>query len=161
MFCVSQPKVLALVSAAVLLLGVFFLVFPHSKEALSPMASVALHEVVVSFGQTVIHAELADTPELHERGLYGRESLSDGHGMLFVFPKSGEYGFWMKGMRFPIDIVWINAQHEVVGVERNVSPDSFPKVFYPPVPISLVLEVPAGFCDTHGIKVGDVVREKR
>src|SRR3989338_7198368 len=51
--------------------------------------------------------EIADTIQSHGRGLSGRAGLGADEGMYFVFPFRARYGFWMKGMKFPIDIVWI------------------------------------------------------
>ncbi len=83
---------------------------------------------------------VADSPIERARGLSGTASLSNGEGMLFVFEKLGIYGFWMKDMNYPIDIIWINEKWQVVGTSKNLSPDSFPTVFYPPEPVRYVLE---------------------
>lgn len=101
----------------------------------------------------VIHA---DTDELRTKGLSGRTSLESGTVMLFSFPTPGVYGFWMKDMLFPIDILWTNeAGNAVQHIERNLSPDTYPKAFYPPGPSKYVLEIAAdGFKD---IQIGDRV----
>src|SRR4051812_48326835 len=65
-------------------------------------------EVVVE--GKIISIEVADTPEARERGPSGRESLPQGSGVLFVFDAPATYGFWMKDMRFPIDIVWLDEE---------------------------------------------------
>ena len=49
-------------------------------------------------------------PEERSQGLSGRPNLAAGTGMLFVFEQAGSYAFWMKDMRFPLDMVWIDAQ---------------------------------------------------
>ncbi|MEK7176049.1 MAG: DUF192 domain-containing protein [Patescibacteria group bacterium] len=101
----------------------------------------------LKIGDKTILVEIADTTEKLARGLSGRKSLSPGSGMLFVFSEIGSYGFWMKDMKFPIDIAWlerIDNSFRIVGIERNVSPESFPHVFYPPVPIKYVVETNAG-----------------
>jgi hypothetical protein len=56
--------------------------------------------------------------------------------MLFVFASSTRPGFWMKDMKFPIDIIWINADKEVVGIESNIATSTFPKLFFPEKEIS-------------------------
>ena len=95
--------------------------------------------------------EIADTPEKREQGLSGRESLPEGSGMLFIFENPATYGFWMKEMRFPIDIVWLSGEVgsstdpiKVIDIERNVQPNTFPHIFYPPVPVKYVLETNPG-----------------
>jgi len=97
---------------------------------------------------------VADTEIKRERGLSGRNELKENEGMLFVFKSLDISGFWMKDMKFSIDIVWIR-ENKIVSIEKNVSPNSFPNVFYPSEPASLVLELPSGFCDAHGVLVGD------
>jgi len=58
-------------------------------------------------------------------------------------------------MQFPIDIIWIT-EGKIVGLEKNVSPQ-FSGTLCSPQPVNFVLEVPGGFSDRHGIKVGDAV----
>lgn len=98
----------------------------------------------VSIGTVTYVVEVADTPAARERGLSGRESLAEKTGMLFVFEKSLIPGFWMKDMRFPIDIVWIRENKTVAGVVENFTPASFPRVENPDEPVRYVLEIPAG-----------------
>lgn len=108
----------------------------------------------VKIGTASILVEVADTFESRKRGLSGREKLPDGTGMLFIFENPGFHGFWMKEMHFAIDIIWVNSENRVVGVEKEVSPTTFPEIFYPNEAIKYVLEVPAGFSETHGLDTG-------
>jgi len=108
----------------------------------------------ISIGNTEIVVEIADTDAKRQLGLSGRDSLLRGRGMLFVFDKPGNYGFWMKDMKFPIDIIWIDSDMRIVGVEENVSPNTFPKSFYPLSPVLFVLETPALFSSSHHVEVG-------
>jgi len=78
--------------------------------------------------------------------------------MLFVFPEDGKYAFWMKDMRFSIDILWLSADGRVVYMALNVSPDTYPQVFRPDVPARYVLELPAGYAKAHAVRIGDIVR---
>ena len=91
------------------------------------------------------------------RGLSGRSFLPEGRGMLFVFEKPGRHGFWMKDMKFAIDIIWIDEGFRVKGVSSNISPQSFPRTFQPPEPIRWALEVTNGWAETHEVKQGDKV----
>ncbi len=108
----------------------------------------------VSIGNTTINAEIADTNTTRTLGLSGRDSLEEGNGMLFVFPTADKHGFWMKNMKFSIDIVWAD-ENKIIFIEKSVSPTTFPKIFSPLQPSRFTLELPAGFCDTHNIQVGD------
>jgi uncharacterized membrane protein (UPF0127 family) len=107
-------------------------------------------------GDLSLSVELAKTAAEREQGLSGRDSLTT-DGLLFIFPKSGYPGIWMKNMRFPIDIIWIGADLKIVHIEENVSPESYPKIFRSSVPALYVLETNARFVDTFGIAVGQEV----
>ncbi|OGY63360.1 MAG: hypothetical protein A3I89_01820 [Candidatus Harrisonbacteria bacterium RIFCSPLOWO2_02_FULL_41_11] len=97
----------------------------------------------IEINGAVLDVEVAETPLARSRGLSYREELKDGSGMLFIFDDPGVYGFWMKGMKFPIDIVWISG-NEIVAVEENVAPDNGDALYYPPEPVNRVLEIGAG-----------------
>ncbi len=88
--------------------------------------------------------EIVTTPAVQERGLGGRASIPHDYGMLFVFPKPGAYGFWMKNMQASIDILWLTDKGEVITIKADVSPATYPEVFYPGAPASFVLETAAG-----------------
>lgn len=100
---------------------------------------------------------LADTLESREKGLGGRKSIGVDEVMVFVFEKSGKHFFWMKDMLFAIDIVWLNADKEVIHIEREVSPDSFPQSFGPNKESKYVLEFKSGVASSTGIKIGDAI----
>lgn len=109
-------------------------------------------EIVAPRG--VITAEVVDTIQSRELGLSWRKGMKDGHGMLFVFPFSGKYGFWMKDMRFPIDMVWINGQGVVVYVVENALPEDFPKQYVNGPDALYVLELNANKAREYGIYLG-------
>jgi uncharacterized membrane protein (UPF0127 family) len=106
------------------------------------------------FGDVSLTLEYATTSEARTLGLGGRTSVPEGHGMLFVFPKNDYYGFWMKDTLIPLDIFWLDSQGHVVSIAANVTPDTYPHVFYPSAPARYVLETAAGFAETHGIQSG-------
>lgn len=105
-----------------------------------------------------VTVEVVSTPEKRYLGLSHRQELPEGKGMLFLFNQAGFYSFCMRDMHFPIDIIWI-AGGKVAGIDPKLSPDDR-GTFSPPVPVRLVLEVPGGFADRHGINVGDPVSVK-
>jgi uncharacterized membrane protein (UPF0127 family) len=95
------------------------------------------------------------------KGLMFRKRLPEKSGMLFVFKEEGQPGFWMLGMRFPIDMIYLSSQMEVIEIKHNVKPwKANPKewkVYFPSEACKYVLEVNAGFCKKHGIKKWDLV----
>jgi uncharacterized membrane protein (UPF0127 family) len=103
-----------------------------------------------------VSLDVADTPRTQEKGLGGRDSLAWHHGMYFEYDRPAFYTFWMKGMRFSIDIVWLR-DGRIVAVDANVP---FEKggngpVLHPGVLIDGVLEVPAGYASAHAWQIGD------
>lgn len=108
-------------------------------------------------GKNEILVEVADTELLQSVGLSGRDYLGENEGMLFVFDISEQYAFWMKDMRFPIDIIWISEDKKVADITKNLTPESYPAQYTPIVPVSLVIEVNSGWVDGHDVKIGDMV----
>lgn len=121
-----------------------------------PNGTVERTPPVVLVGGVPVRVTIAVSLADRARGLGGRESLAEGEGMLFIFPDDAPHSFWMKDMRFPIDILWLSASGEVVDLRENVPPDSYPTVFRPRIAARYVLELPAGFCATHGVHIGSV-----
>jgi hypothetical protein len=105
-------------------------------------------------GQT-IKVDLALTPETQAQGLSGRKTLKEDEGMLFIFAQPGRYSFWMKDMNFPIDIIWLNENLQVVFIEKNLLPASYPQTFTPLGTSKYVLEVQAGFAEKNNLEDGD------
>lgn len=120
------------------------------SETLPPSPTIEINQVRIP-------VEIAMTDAAVKKGLSGRARLDPDQGMLFLFPVSDRYRFWMPDMHFPIDIIWI-ADDTVADIDADVPADFDPAapVFYAPVkPVNRVLEVNAGFAETHGIRAGD------
>lgn len=111
----------------------------------------------VTIGGETIKVELAETTAERAQGLSGRKNLAGDTGLLFIFEKPGHYPFWMKDMNFPIDIIWISRNHQIVFIKKTATPESYPKNFGGEVESSYVLEVVAGFADKHNLAIGDQV----
>ncbi len=118
---------------------------------------------LVSFPTVDVRVELAETAADHARGLGGHAPLGMTDGMIFVFQTPGFYAFWMKGMTFNLDIMWIDGTADnlrVVHLASDVpaypteTPDGRLPTYSPTRPGRYVLEVNAGFADKHGITVG-------
>ncbi|MBI3185251.1 MAG: DUF192 domain-containing protein [Myxococcales bacterium] len=125
--------------------------FPAPKL---PTARVLLRDVYG--GARAIEVEVAATPASRTRGLMWRKSLPEGKGMLFVFPKEEDQGFWMKNTLIPLDMIFIGRDRRIVGIVRNAEPRSL-KSRGVGKPSTYVLEVPGGFADKAGIAVGSAV----
>jgi uncharacterized membrane protein (UPF0127 family) len=111
----------------------------------------------IKIKNVVMEVILAETPQEQEIGLSGKNSLADNQGMLFVFKKPGFYYFWMKDMKFPIDIIWIDENFKIIEITKNVHPESYPQLFQSTRPALYVIETNAGFSDLKNINPGDIV----
>jgi len=124
-----------------------------------PGDNVYLHAKATINGFDVI-SDVAFTDEQKTKGLDIKNNLTEDQGMLFVFQQPGRYGFWMTGMKFPIDIIWIDGNGSVTHIEHNLKPcppDSFNlfcPVYSPERDSLYVLETVAGFSVKHNIGIG-------
>lgn len=131
---------------------------PPWREPLPP----ALPVVELTVGGVPILAEVAISPDEQALGLGFRNGIEADRGMLFVFQEPVEIGFWLDGMRFCLDIIWI-AGDEITGAEESVCPASpgtesadLPS-YLPDGPVTHVLEMPAGWLAIHGFGPGTPV----
>ena len=115
----------------------------------------------VTLERAQIHVDIANTDATRALGLGGRSDINDSEGMWFEFDTASRYGFWMKDMNFPIDIIWI-ANSQVVDITSGAMPqpgvpDGQLQVYAPQLPVDRVLEVKSGWADRHGVGIGDQV----
>lgn len=142
--------VLSFVIALVLALTLAYVLLARRTQGLP--------EAWATAGDARIRVEIAASMLSRARGLAYRDELPDGRGMLFTFGRAERHSFWMQGMRFPIDIIWIK-DGEVVDVTPDVPAQKGAtildlKSYQPLVPSDDVLEVPAGYAKAHGIVPG-------
>jgi len=146
---------IAVILVAIAAAAYYFLM---SKEPSAPAnGQAALPMQTITIGSTPITAEIASTDAERKAGLSNRASLSAGYGMLFVFDKDGNWGIWMPDMKFSIDILWADAAGKIVALDSNISPSTYPAVFYPNNNARYVLEVPAGFAAANKVTVGNQI----
>ena len=146
---------------AVLVTSVFFL-STYRKETM-PGRNMASQTVLLAIGTISIVTEIADTPQERTTGLSGRTELTDGTGMLFVFNKKDYYSFWMKDMKFPIDIIFIDDSTVVDLFENTLPPQNINSelsVYKPKSPGNYVLEVNGGTASKNNLKIGDKIELK-
>ncbi len=115
----------------------------------------------LTVGNQTFEVGIADNMVNRTQGLSGRSYLDEKEGLLFLFSFPRNSGFWMKGMKFAIDIVWIN-DGEVIGFSENLQPQPGKSIFslpiyYPPDSVDQVLEINAGAVSKYNLKIGDIV----
>lgn len=100
--------------------------------------------------------EFAENEQETTLGLMYRKSMPQNRGMFFIFPQEEMRSFWMKNTYIALDIIYINAQNQVVSISKNATPLS--ETSRPSeAPAQFVLEVNAGVSDRLSIEVGDKI----
>jgi len=140
--------------------GVTTASFLNPKLNLQSTIQKSKGTVTVSVRTLIIDATVANTATERKKGFSKRDSLPLNQGMLFVFEQSGKYGFWMKDMKFAIDILWLDEGKKIVDIAQNVptEPDKKDKeltIYKPSQNAKYVLEVNAGLSQLHGLQIGD------
>lgn len=104
-----------------------------------------------------ITAELAISVEERQRGLMFRDKLNPDQGMLFIFKEENFHSFWMKNMKFSIDILWLDQKKRIVHIERHVPPCKNPPCvsYSSEIPAMYILELRAGSVDENKLKLFD------
>lgn len=139
----------------IVVLGIFALFFiVKNSDLVNPPKAV--------LGERSFTVAIADEASEQMQGLSGKEKLSKDRGMLFVFEKPDYYSFWMKEMKFPLDIIFIKG-NKIVKIYSNVpapkNNEGLP-VYQTPNPSDKVLEINAGLSNEYGFKEGQTVEFK-
>jgi uncharacterized membrane protein (UPF0127 family) len=138
-----------IIICGVLLLAAVMIVY-YVRNPLEPRLAINSH---------VITYETAITSQQITHGLSDRDPLPENHGMLFIFDHKEQYSFWMKDMKFPLDMIWIDDK-VIVDISKNVPVpvvgQNLP-IYTPKRQVNRVLEVNAGTADRLGIKVDDTI----
>ena len=119
--------------------------------------------IAVAVGNASFEAELALTAAQRNIGLSGRDSIPERSGMLFVLGTERVSSIWMKGMRFPLDIIWVSEDCRVVDLVREAphpdpqAPDDV-ATYTASVPAAYVLEVNGGEARRYAVDTGDRVQ---
>jgi len=151
------PRFLALASVVVLVFIIWLSQTPPSDTANHCVRYEQIPESnyvnPVTRNKCSLSLEKVDTDATREKGLSGRSSMPRGSGMLFVFDNIGRQCIWMKDMKFPLDIIWLNSQGNIIKIAENVAPSTYPDEFCAKNAL-LVIEVNAGVAKSHGLTVG-------
>lgn len=151
-----MPKILAnnlkkIIVGTVTIFVVIFLVLTLALAIKTPSAKINNH---------TFKLYVAKNSKDLQVGLSKYKSIPDTRGMIFVFNKLDYYPFWMKGMQFSIDIIYIK-DNKVVTIYKDIKTDaSNSTVYYPTEPANMVLEINAGLSKKYGITNGSKVELK-
>jgi len=136
--------------AGVLLIVIAVVVFIILPNMLQPTTSLRL-------GDGVFRARIAANETDRTKGLSGVTNLNPDQAFLIAFPYEGKWQIWMKDMKVPIDIVWLDKDKKVIYIVKNAQPDdaTTTKVFEPKTLAKYVVELSAGSVDSRAIKTTD------
>jgi hypothetical protein len=158
-----KPLIVKIGIATAVLIVLFFFILNNCDDESSEMHYYKFKKegeltFVDSIGSPIIKIdiEIADNDYERQLGLMNRESMEEMQGMLFLFPQEEIQSFWMRNTLFSLDILFINNKKEIVTIHKNTKPLS--EQSYPSSePAIYVLEVNAGFCERHNVKLGDKI----
>ncbi len=130
----------------------FFPKFNSNPSSTKPTATIDGHTFQI---------EIAKSAQDKEAGLTKYNSIKEDFGMYFPFDREGIYPFWMKNMKFPIDILFLN-NNKIINIEENAQPVSsnseIVPTYAPQNPSNAVLEISAGLSKKYGFKIGDELK---
>ncbi|MDA8431981.1 MAG: DUF192 domain-containing protein [Nitrospiraceae bacterium] len=160
-----------LFTSAMVALLVFFHVYgckaemPHNIHAIpsKPSREICFHKdgelsFVGKNGQRIvtIDIEIPKTDEEISTGLMFRHKMAETEGMLFGHEKMPIQFYWMKNTYIPLDMIFVDKTLEIVGIRKTATPLS-EELIPVPADTQYTIEVNGGFCDRHGISVGDKI----
>jgi len=113
-------------------------------------------------GGASVKVEVADTPDKQTVGLMYRASLAEDRGMWFIFPEEQARAFWMKNVKFPIDIIFVDKEYKIRTIWKSVPPCAAEPcpIYHSGAAVQYVLEVVSGFCERHGVRENQRVTYK-
>lgn len=139
-------------------IGIIFSIMPNRKSTATGPRFQKQGELtfISAAGRPLqtIDIEIADTDLARAQGLMWRRAMEENQGMLFLMETEEPQSFWMLNTYIPLDILFVNAQREIVTIRDNTQPQSLGAVTSD-APALYVVEVNAGFCVRHGIQLGD------
>ena len=135
----------------VVLVLITFFVLINGSDIINPPKAV--------LGERSFTVAIADDPKERMKGLSGKEKFNNDRGMLFIFDKPDYYSFWMRDMKFPLDIIFIK-ENKIVKIYHNVQAPKNQEglsIYQTPTPSDRVLEINAGLSKEYGFKEGQEI----
>jgi uncharacterized protein len=154
-----MKKILLLTLIFLIIAGGLYYVNNYSKKGvLSVFTSGKIPSVSVA--NRKFKVVIAKTPKELQIGLSETKSLSNDQGMVFIFDRADYYPFWMKNMKFPIDIIYINKDTVATIINNAKAPKNNNEnltVYTPTTSSDKVLEINSGLAQKYNFKIGDKV----
>lgn len=145
-----MTKIFLAFAALILIVALAAGIFAFQK-ATTPTATIKGHDFKLL---------IADTEEERQEGLSKYEKIEENKGMLFIFEKADSYRFWMKDMKFAVDIIFIK-DNKISQIVDNAKPpkDNQELTIYPSTEqVDKVLEINGGLSRKYNFQKGDEVK---
>lgn len=113
---------------------------------------------IMKVGNEEITLLVPTTSQERALGLGAVADLPENYGMLFS--GYGEIGLWMKGMKYAIDIIWLDKDDAVIHFVNDARPESYPETIFsnPPNSTAVVaVELNSGDIERFNISIGTKV----
>jgi uncharacterized membrane protein (UPF0127 family) len=131
---------------------------PQPSTAYNSDCGVYRNDKTTTINGALFKTEVTKNKDEFAKGLGGRPCILPDQAMLFSYSQPLRIAIWMKDMKFPLDIIWLSPDHQVVGVEKDVSPSTYPDKFAnKDKPAQFVLEIKANRSDEIGLTLGTPV----
>ncbi|MFO0069622.1 MAG: DUF192 domain-containing protein [Alphaproteobacteria bacterium] len=131
------------------------LIFAVTALAASPPL-IATAVFTTKSGTVTMSLEVAATPAIREKGLMDRDHIGAYDGMVFLFPVSSNYGFWMKNTRIPLDMLFLDDSGKIRYIAPRTTPYAL-NTIESGTEVTSVIELAGGRAEKEGIAVGDTV----
>jgi len=128
---------------------------PAPKDPLRT-ATVTFTDATATGARPSVTVEVAESGTARQRGLMMRKSMPENRGMIFLFEERRDHAFWMHNTCIPLDMMFIDKDGFITGIEENV-PTMSDDTFAAGCPSTYVLEVNAGWSRKHGVAPGQKV----
>jgi uncharacterized protein len=160
--CKKHLALLLILLTGIVLVMIFFIPaatvsFQHETQVWQDSFLYPTKPVIVD--GKIIRVAIADSETEVVQGLSSRNQLQNDEGLIFLFTDSTERTFWMKDMKFNIDMIFID-KGIIVDIAKNMPVPKimqWPATYTSKSPADAVLEVNAGLSDRYGWEVGDTI----
>lgn len=112
--------------------------------------------IMTQDGPVQYTVEEANSRDQMETGLMNREQLAPNTGMIFNIDPARRIAMWMKDTKISLDMIFIDADGNIVQIFENAEPMSENKIIAE-VPVRAVIEINAGDVQKNKIRTGDKV----
>ena len=136
---------------------------PISAPSAKPVTGTAqprLETIKLYLGAAELTVEVADENLERQAGMMHRTTMPKNEGMLFVFPRPHQTGFWMKNTTVPLSIAYIDRASRVIEI-YDLHPLNTQPVESRSTRVQYALEVNQGWFAKNGIQPGTVIATER